>query len=86
MKNLSEMVKMLAMKLTILEKTEKELGYCTLFDDNRLRGYQAGDVWYLHQRGSCLVLNDPRTGKTPTMISVMKALETKRNLVVCPLH
>src|SRR5205085_279621 len=36
------------------------------------------------KRCSCLVLNEPRTGKTPTMISVMKALETKKNLVVCP--
>jgi SNF2 family DNA or RNA helicase len=39
---------------------------------------------YLIERGSCLVLNEPRTGKTPTMITVLKALETKKNLVVCP--
>jgi SNF2 family DNA or RNA helicase len=54
------------------------------FYDNRLRGYQMQDSWYLQSRGSCLVLNEPRTGKTPTMITVMKALGTKRNLVICP--
>jgi SNF2 family DNA or RNA helicase len=54
------------------------------FYDNRLRGYQMQDSWYLQSRGSCLVLNEPRTGKTPTMITVLKALGTKRNLVICP--
>lgn len=52
--------------------------------DNRLRGYQQQDVWYLESRGSCLVLNEPRTGKTPSMICLTKALKKKRNLVVCP--
>jgi SNF2 family DNA or RNA helicase len=64
-------------------KDKKEFDIAPFYD-NRLRGYQLRDVWYLSQRGSCLVLNHPRTGKTPTMISVMKALETKRNLVICP--
>ncbi|WP_284142701.1 SNF2-related protein, partial [Escherichia coli] len=36
------------------------------------------------QRGSCLVLNEPRTGKTPTMIKVLAALGKKRNIVICP--
>jgi SNF2 family DNA or RNA helicase len=49
-----------------------------------LRPYQNEDIHYLNTRGSCLVLNEPRTGKTPTMITVLKALGTKRNLVVCP--
>jgi SNF2 family DNA or RNA helicase len=49
-----------------------------------LRLYQNQDAHYLIERGSCLVLNEPRTGKTPTMITVLKALETKKNLVVCP--
>jgi SNF2 family DNA or RNA helicase len=55
-----------------------------MFADVRLREYQNKDAYYLTQRGSCLVLNEPRTGKTPTMITVMKALGTKDNLVVCP--
>jgi SNF2 family DNA or RNA helicase len=62
------------------QKTEK--GWGNLFDE--LRPYQQEDVNYLTSRGSCLVLNHPRTGKTPTMITVIKALGTKRNLVICP--
>jgi SNF2 family DNA or RNA helicase len=49
-----------------------------------LREYQNQDVNYLVTKGSCLVLNEPRTGKTPTMISVIKLLGKKKNLVVCP--
>lgn len=49
-----------------------------------LRSYQNQDVHYLSQRHSCLVLNEPRTGKTPTMIKTLAALNTKRNLIVCP--
>lgn len=52
--------------------------------DQRLRPYQSQDVHYLTTRGSALVLNEPRTGKTPTMITVLKALGTKQNLIVCP--
>jgi SNF2 family DNA or RNA helicase len=52
--------------------------------NDKLRPYQQKDVDYLKTRGSSLVLNEPRTGKTPTMITVMKALRTKKNLVVCP--
>jgi SNF2 family DNA or RNA helicase len=55
-----------------------------MFADSRLREYQNKDAYYLKERGSCLVLNEPRTGKTPTMIAVLKALGTKKNLVVCP--
>jgi SNF2 family DNA or RNA helicase len=62
------------------QKTEK--GWGNLFDE--LRPYQQEDVNYVTSRGSCLVLNHPRTGKTPTMITVLKALRTKKNLVVCP--
>lgn len=52
--------------------------------DYGLRKYQNDDVSYLVERGSALVLNEPRTGKTPTMITVMKALGRRRNLVICP--
>lgn len=49
-----------------------------------LRPYQNQDAYYLIQRGSCLVLNEPRTGKTPTMIKVLSALGKRRNIVICP--
>lgn len=52
--------------------------------ENKLRTYQCHDVGYLSTRGSSLVLNEPRTGKTPTMIKTLAALNTKRNLIVCP--
>lgn len=52
--------------------------------DKQLRAYQNLDTHYLKTRGSCLVLNEPRTGKTPTMITVMNALNTRRNIVICP--
>jgi SNF2 family DNA or RNA helicase len=52
--------------------------------NDKLREYQNQDAGYLMKRGSCLVLNEPRTGKTPTMITVLKGLNTKRNLVICP--
>jgi SNF2 family DNA or RNA helicase len=51
---------------------------------DKLREYQKKDVLYLTERGSCLVLNEPRTGKTPTMITVLKGLNTKRNIIICP--
>jgi SNF2 family DNA or RNA helicase len=53
-------------------------------DEFGLRPYQNQDANYLVQRGSCLVLNEPRTGKTPTMITVMKALNKRMNIVICP--
>lgn len=49
-----------------------------------LRPYQNQDVHYLTERGSCLVLNEPRTGKTPTMIKTLTALQSKVNIVICP--
>lgn len=53
-------------------------------DKSELRPYQSQDAFYLKERGSALVLNEPRTGKTPTMIRVIAALGKKKNLVVCP--
>jgi SNF2 family DNA or RNA helicase len=49
-----------------------------------LREYQNQDANYLVTKGSCLVLNEPRTGKTPTMIAVLKALNSKVNIIICP--
>ena len=58
------------------------------FDDERLREYQNQDAAFIESRGNlasgCLVLNEPRTGKTPTMITVLKALNKKVNIVICP--
>jgi SNF2 family DNA or RNA helicase len=52
--------------------------------DERLRAYQRVDVQYLKKMPSAGIFNEPRTGKTPTSIVLMKELATKRNLVVCP--
>jgi SNF2 family DNA or RNA helicase len=49
-----------------------------------LRNYQYQDAHFLINRRSALVLNEPRTGKTPTMIKVIASLGMKKNLVVCP--
>lgn len=58
------------------------------FNDESLREYQNKDACYLETRGNlaggCLVLNEPRTGKTPTIIKTLKALGKRMNLVVCP--
>jgi SNF2 family DNA or RNA helicase len=48
-----------------------------------LRPYQSQDVGFLTS-GSSLVLNEPRTGKTPTMIFTIKALKPKSVIVVSP--
>lgn len=52
--------------------------------DHRLRPYQRVDVEYLAQLQCAGVFNEPRTGKTPTMIALIQRLKTQRNLVVCP--
>lgn len=52
--------------------------------DNRLRPYQRVDVNYLKRLPSAGIFNEPRTGKTPTAIIMMKELGTKKNLVISP--
>lgn len=52
--------------------------------DEHLRPYQAKDAGRLVNMDAAGVFNDPRTGKTPTMIAALKELGHKRNLVVCP--
>jgi SNF2 family DNA or RNA helicase len=52
--------------------------------DERLRPYQRVDVQYLKKMPSAGIFNEPRTGKTPTSIVLMKELKTKANMVVCP--
>lgn len=52
--------------------------------DERLRPYQRADVHYLSKLPSAGIFNQPRTGKTPTSIELMKQLGAKRNLVIAP--
>lgn len=51
---------------------------------SRLRPYQLEDVRLLGNRAVGLILSDPRTGKTPTAISVFKEKNVKKYLVLCP--
>ena len=64
-------------------KAMSEDGFVKDFLPN-LRPYQRHDVTYLRQIPQAGVFNEPRTGKTPTMISLVKELGTKRNLIVAP--
>jgi SNF2 family DNA or RNA helicase len=54
------------------------------FGDPRLRPYQRTDVNYLKELPAAGIFNEPRTGKTPTSILLMKEKQFKRVLVVCP--
>lgn len=52
--------------------------------NNKLRPYQNQDVHYLLNLKSGGIFNEPRTGKTPTTIELIKQLNKKKNLVICP--
>lgn len=49
-----------------------------------LRPYQNEDVQYLYHLKSAGVFNEPRTGKTPTTIELIKHLEAQKNVIICP--
>lgn len=49
-----------------------------------LRPYQNEDVQYLHHLKSAGVFNEPRTGKTPTTIELLKQLKAEKNVIICP--
>ena len=49
-----------------------------------LRPYQQEDLEILLQLEAGGIFNEPRTGKTPLAIRLMKRIGGKRNLVVCP--
>lgn len=51
---------------------------------DKLRPYQRQDVERLKKMEVAGIFNEPRTGKTPTLITLMKELGTKRNLIVAP--
>jgi SNF2 family DNA or RNA helicase len=52
--------------------------------NHMLRPYQNQDVHYLLNLDSAGVFNEPRTGKTPTTIELIRQLNKKKNLVICP--
>lgn len=62
----------------------KEKPADTTHAEEKLRTYQRQDVQYLSAIPSAGVFNQPRTGKTPTMIEVIRVRRTKRNIIVCP--
>jgi hypothetical protein len=49
----------------------------------KLRPYQRADTSYLRMLPAAGIFNEPRTGKTPTSIELMKQLGTKKNLDRC---
>ena len=52
--------------------------------EDLLRPYQRQDVQYLTSIPHAGIFNQPRTGKTPTTIEVIKARKTVRNIIICP--
>lgn len=50
----------------------------------QLKPYQAEDVAFLSTKDAACCFNQQRTGKTPTILSVLKQKGTKKNLIVCP--
>lgn len=58
--------------------------YTEVIEDDKLRPYQREDVRFLSTISAGGVFNDPRTGKTPTVLSLMLEMGTKLNLVISP--
>ena len=52
--------------------------------NDKLRPYQRQDVEYLRHIPNAAILNQPRTGKTPTVIETLKVKGLKKNLIICP--
>ena len=50
----------------------------------RLRPYQLEDVLLLSNRAVGMILSDPRTGKTPTAISIYRVKGVQKYIVICP--
>lgn len=50
----------------------------------QLKPYQEEDVAFLSSKDAAGCFNQQRTGKTPTIISVLKQKGTEKNLIVCP--
>lgn len=52
--------------------------------DKRLRPYQQTDINFLKELPHAGVFNDPRTGKSVTMLKLFELEGRKKNLIVCP--
>lgn len=53
-------------------------------DISMLRPYQKEDVLLLSNRTTGAIFSEPRTGKTPTILSVVKVKELKKIIIICP--
>ena len=64
----------------------RELKNVTVRQDStdQLRPYQRQDVQYLTSIPNAGVFNQPRTGKTPTMIETIKQRKTTKNIIIAP--
>lgn len=68
-----------------LKQAKKQQAQNDSDDENdKLRPYQRQDVQYLTTIPHAGVFNQPRTGKTPTMIETIKARGTIKNIIICP--
>jgi len=56
----------------------------TQTESDNLRPYQRQDVQYLTSIPHAGVFNQPRTGKTPTMIETIKQRKTNKNIIIAP--
>lgn len=52
--------------------------------DDLLRPYQRHDVYFLNHLEAAGIFNEPRTGKTPTLLGVINTADTKLNLIIAP--
>lgn len=71
-------------RLVAVRDTALQLKKSNVVIDPRLRPYQNTDIAYLKKMPCAGIFNEPRTGKTPTSIVLMKELGTINNLVICP--
>lgn len=53
-------------------------------EGDRLRPYQRADVNFALEVGSCGLFNQPRTGKTPTLLETLNRKKAKKVIIVCP--
>jgi SNF2 family DNA or RNA helicase len=60
----------------------KDLDDCE--GDQRLRTYQRVDVNYLTKIPNAGIFNEQRTGKSPTVLALVKELDLKNIIIVCP--
>jgi SNF2 family DNA or RNA helicase len=73
-------------------KDKLELSFATLItlktkeivSNPKLRPYQNQDVFYLFNMPAAGVFNEPRTGKTPTTIELIRTLGAQKNIIICP--